>query len=100
MNYHHGPRFQRGRGLGSIFASLARGIAPITRLGLKAGRSLISSPLVKQIGKTNLQKKRIPKPDFEEVSFMGVCSLFQISNSAKILTYHFSLKHFHHYIKL
>jgi hypothetical protein len=58
MNYHHGPRFQRGRGLGSIFASLARGIAPITRLGLKAGRSLISSPLVKQIGKTALDAAR------------------------------------------
>ena len=54
MNYHHGPRFQRGRGLGSIFASLARGIAPIARLGLRAGRSLISNPLVKKIGQTAL----------------------------------------------
>jgi len=54
MNYHHGPRFQRGRGLGSIFASLARGIAPIARLGLRAGRNLISNPLVKKIGQTAL----------------------------------------------
>ena len=54
MNYHHGPRFQRGRGLGSIFAALARGIAPIARLGLKAGRSLFSNPFVKKLGQSAL----------------------------------------------
>jgi hypothetical protein len=54
MNYHHGPRFQRGRGLGSIFAALARGIAPIARLGLRAGRSLFSSPFAKKLGQSAL----------------------------------------------
>lgn len=54
MNYHHGPRFQRGRGLGSIFSALARGIAPIARLGLKAGKSFFSSPFVKKIGQSAL----------------------------------------------
>jgi hypothetical protein len=54
MNYHQGPRFQRGRGLGAIFSALARGIAPIARLGLRAGKSFLSSPLVKKIGQTAL----------------------------------------------
>jgi hypothetical protein len=54
MDYHQGPRFQRGRGLGSIFAALARGIAPIARLGLRAGRSLINSPLAKKLGQSAL----------------------------------------------
>ena len=54
MNYHQGPRLQRGRGLGSIFAALARGIAPIARLGLQAGKKLMSSPLARKLGQSAL----------------------------------------------
>jgi hypothetical protein len=52
MNYHQGPRFQRGRGLGSIFSALARGLAPIARLGLRAGKSFISNPFVRKLGQS------------------------------------------------
>ena len=54
MNYHYGPRRQSGRGLGSIFAALARGLAPIARLGLNAGKKIIASPLMRNLGKTAL----------------------------------------------
>ena len=50
MNYHLGPRYQRGRGLGSIFAALYRGLAPMARLGFQAGKNLLGNPLVRQIG--------------------------------------------------
>ena len=50
MNYHLGPRYQRGRGLGSIFSALFRGLAPVARLGIRAGKSLIANPLVRQLG--------------------------------------------------
>lgn len=52
MNYHHGPRLQRGRGLGSILAALFRGLAPVARLGLNAGKRLIAIPAVRTLGKT------------------------------------------------
>ena len=50
MNYHYGPRYQRGRGLGSIFAALYRGFAPMARLGFQAGKKLLRNPLVRQLG--------------------------------------------------
>lgn len=46
---------QRGRGLGSIFSALARGFAPVARLGLKAGKSFISSPIGKKLGESALE---------------------------------------------
>lgn len=54
MRYHEGPRIQRGRGIGSIFAAIARGFAPIARLGLRAGRNILSSPLAKKVGQSAL----------------------------------------------
>ena len=54
MIYHSGPRHQKGRGLGSIFAALFRGLAPIAKLGLRAGRSILSSPLARKVGQTAL----------------------------------------------
>ena len=50
MNYHYGPRYQRGRGLGSIFAALYKGFAPMARLGFQAGKTLLGNPLVRQLG--------------------------------------------------
>lgn len=55
MMYHSGIREQRGRGLGSILGSLMRGFAPIARLGLKAGKSFLQNPLVRQIGNQALE---------------------------------------------
>jgi hypothetical protein len=54
MNYHSGMRFQRGRGLGSIFSGLMRGFAPLARMGLNAGKRFIQSDLVKGIANTAL----------------------------------------------
>lgn len=54
MLVHRGVRTQSGRGIGAIFSALARGLAPIARLGLRAGKSLMSSPLVKKVGESAL----------------------------------------------
>lgn len=54
MNYHSGMRFQRGRGLGSLFSGLIRGFAPLARMGLNAGKRFIQSDLVKGITNTAL----------------------------------------------
>lgn len=48
--YHSGMRVQRGRGLGSILGGLWRGLAPVARLGLKAGKNLLQSPIARKIG--------------------------------------------------
>lgn len=58
MNYHVGPRYQRGRGLGSIFGALFRGLAPIAKLGLRAGKSFIANPAVRQFGQSALNMAR------------------------------------------
>lgn len=55
MNYHSGARIQRGRGLGSLFSGLFRGFAPIARMGLQAGKKLLTSDFVKNIGKSALE---------------------------------------------
>ena len=44
MLVHRGLRTQSGRGIGSIFSALARGLAPIAKLGLRAGKSFLSNP--------------------------------------------------------
>ncbi len=54
MNYHSGPRYQKGRGLGNIFMSMFRGLAPIARLGMQAGKKILSSPLAKKLGNAAL----------------------------------------------
>jgi len=54
MRYHEGPRIQRGRGIGAIFSAIARGFAPIAKLGLRAGRSLLANPLVRKVGQSAL----------------------------------------------
>jgi len=55
MNYHSGARLQRGRGLGSLFSGLFRGFAPIARMGLQAGKKLLTSDFVKNIGRSALE---------------------------------------------
>lgn len=55
MIYHSGPRVQRGRGLGSILSGLFRSFAPVAKIGLKLGKSLVSSPLARKVGVTALE---------------------------------------------
>lgn len=54
MNFHSGVRYQRGRGLGSLFSGLMRGFAPLARMGIQAGKKLINSDVVKNIGRNVL----------------------------------------------
>ena len=55
MNYHSGLRYQRGRGLGSLFSGLFKGFAPLARLGFSAGKKLLSSDLVKNVTSSALE---------------------------------------------
>ena len=55
MNIHTGLRFQRGRGFGSMFSGLLRGLKPLAQMGLSAGKRFFSSDLAKNIGSTALQ---------------------------------------------
>ena len=55
MSYHMGLRQQRGRGLGSIFAGLIRGFAPLARKGLQFGKQILGSSLVKNVANTALE---------------------------------------------
>lgn len=55
MSYHTGLRQQRGRGLGSIFAGLIRGFAPLARKGLQFGKQILGSSLVKNVANTALE---------------------------------------------
>lgn len=50
MNYHQGPRFMRGRGLGSIFSGLFRSLRPIAMKGFEAGKRLLNSDFAKTLG--------------------------------------------------
>jgi hypothetical protein len=50
MNFHAGARYQRGRGIGSLFSGLLRGFMPVVNYGLAAGKRLIQSDFGKNIG--------------------------------------------------
>jgi hypothetical protein len=54
MNFHSGYRFQRGRGIGSLFSGLFRSLMPVAKMGLNAGKKFLSSNLAKQLGNTAL----------------------------------------------
>jgi hypothetical protein len=55
MNFHAGARYQRGRGLGSIFGGLMRGFMPVLSKGLAFGKKIIGSDIAKNIGGTLLE---------------------------------------------
>ena len=55
MLYHSGLRFQRGRGIGSIFASLWRGLAPLAKMGLSAGKKFLGSSLGQKLANTAME---------------------------------------------
>lgn len=52
MLLHRGDRYQAGRGIGSIFSFLFRGLKPLVSMGLKAGKKVLTSDLAKQVGST------------------------------------------------
>lgn len=54
MNFHAGARYQRGRGLGSIFGGLMRGFMPVLSKGLSIGKKILGSDIAKNIGGTLL----------------------------------------------
>ena len=54
LNFHQGVRYQEGRGLGSIFGSIFRGLKPLAKMGLSAGKRLLTSDFVKKLGSTAL----------------------------------------------
>jgi hypothetical protein len=54
LTYHSGLRFQQGRGFGSIFGAILRGLKPIAKLGLNAGKRFLKSDLAKNLATTAL----------------------------------------------
>lgn len=55
MNFHAGARYQRGRGIGSIFGGLLRGFMPVLSRGLSVGKKILTSDIAKNIGNTLLE---------------------------------------------
>lgn len=55
MFFHKGPRFQEGRGLGSLFSGLWRTIKPLAQMGFQAGKKFLTSDTAKKIGSTALE---------------------------------------------
>lgn len=54
MLIHRGERFQSGRGIGSLFSGIIRGLKPLFSMGLSAGKKLLTSDTAKKIGSTML----------------------------------------------
>lgn len=50
MNFHQGPRYMRGRGLGSLFSGLFRSLRPIASTALNAGKKFLTSDFAKNLG--------------------------------------------------
>jgi hypothetical protein len=55
MFFHKGPRFQEGRGLGSLFSGLWKSIKPLATMGFQAGKKLLTSDTAKKLGTTALE---------------------------------------------
>ena len=49
IKVYHGPRYQRGQGLGSMFSSLFRRVIPFAKV---AANVVKSSPLAREVGRT------------------------------------------------
>jgi len=55
MQFHTGPRFQRGRGIGSLFSGLFRSLKPLASMGLQFGKKIINSDIAKKVGSSALE---------------------------------------------
>lgn len=49
---HRGLRFQRGRGIGSLFSGLFRTLKPLAKMGLQAGKKFLASSTGQQLKET------------------------------------------------
>lgn len=54
MLVHRGERYQVGRGIGSLFSGLFRGLKPLLSMGLATGKRLLTSDFARKIGSTAL----------------------------------------------
>lgn len=54
MLLHRGDRYQAGRGIGSLFSGLFRGLKPLVSMGLKGAKKILTSDIAKQVGSTAL----------------------------------------------
>lgn len=54
MLLHRGDRYQAGRGIGSLFSGLFRGLKPLVSMGLKGAKKILNSDIAKQVGSTAL----------------------------------------------
>lgn len=52
MTFHNGPRFQRGRGIGSIFSGLIRAFKPLASKSFEIGKRILTSNTAKNLGST------------------------------------------------
>jgi len=50
MRFHQGAELQRGRGFGALFSGLLRTLMPIAKVGLSAGKRVLQSDFVKNLG--------------------------------------------------
>ena len=54
LNFHSGVRYQQGRGLGSIFGAIFRGLKPLAKMGLAAGKRFVKSDFAKSLASSAL----------------------------------------------
>ena len=52
MNYHRGPPWQRGAGIGSLFSGIFRGLMPVAKSAIKSIGKVAKSEAVKSAGRT------------------------------------------------
>ena len=52
MNYHRGPRWQQGAGIGSLFSGIFRGLMPVAKSAIKTIGKVAKSNVVKSAGRT------------------------------------------------
>ena len=64
MNYHSGYRFQKGRGIGSMFSGLMKFLKPIAMKGLNFGKKILKSDTAKQLGSSMLDIGKSAAKDF------------------------------------
>ena len=52
MNYHRGPRWQQGAGIGSLFSGIFRGLMPVAKSAISTIGKVARSNVVKSAGRT------------------------------------------------
>ena len=52
MNYHRGPPWQKGAGIGSLFSGIFRGLMPVAKSAIKSIGKVAKSEAVRSAGRT------------------------------------------------